>query len=91
MAAHGDHPVTDYDPLRDYLKKQTRDEFVLSFDEIEELLGFALPRASHRASWWETARSPQVAAPQRIACYEGGYIATRLSDGKSVRFKRSKK
>jgi hypothetical protein len=82
MAAHGDHPVTDYDPLRDYLKKQTRDEFVL---------GFALPRASHRASWWETARSPQVAAPQRIACYEGGYIATRLSDGKSVRFKRSKK
>jgi hypothetical protein len=28
--------------------------------------------------------------PQREACLEGGYIATRLADGKSVRFKRIK-
>jgi hypothetical protein len=83
--------VSDYDPLRDYLKQQTRAEFVLSFDEIEEILGFALPRASHRASWWETARSPQVEAPQRIACRDGGYIATRLSDIKGVKFKRDAK
>jgi hypothetical protein len=82
--------VSAYDPLRDYLKKQTRAEFVMSFDEIEELLDFALPRASHRASWWETARSPQVEAPQRIACRDGGYIATRLADGKGVKFKRAK-
>jgi hypothetical protein len=26
--------------------------------------------------------------PQREACLAGGYIATRLADGKSVRFKR---
>ncbi|MGO9359320.1 MAG: hypothetical protein ACLP1D_16935 [Xanthobacteraceae bacterium] len=82
--------MSAYDPLRDHLKRQTRAEFVMSFDEIEELLGFALPRASHRASWWETGRSPQVAAPQRIACRDGGYIATRLSDAKGVRFKRGK-
>jgi hypothetical protein len=82
--------VSDYDALRDYLKTQTRSEFVLTFSEIEDILDFGLPRASHRASWWETARSPQVAAPQRIACRDGGYIATRLSDGKGVRFKRGK-
>ncbi len=82
--------MTAYDPLRDYLKRQTRSEFVLSFDQIEDILGFALSRASHRASWWETARSPQVAAPQRVACADGGYIATRLSDGTGVRFKRGK-
>jgi hypothetical protein len=82
--------VNDYDPLRDYLKKQTLPEFVLSFEQIEEIIDAALPRAAHRASWWETERSPQEKMPQREACLAGGYIATRLADGKSVRFKRMK-
>jgi hypothetical protein len=82
--------VNDYDALRDYLKGQTSPEFVLSFDEIEELIGAALPRAAQRASWWETLRSPEVKMPQREACLAGGYIATRQADGKSVRFKRMK-
>ena len=81
--------MNDYDALRDYLKKQTRPEFVLRFDEIEEIIDAALPRAAHRASWWETLRSPQEKMPQREACLAGGYIATRLADGRSVRFKRS--
>ena len=80
--------VNDYDALRDYLKKQTRPEFVLSFEQIEEIIDAALPRAAHRASWWETLRSPQEKMPQREACLAAGYIATRLADGKSVRFKR---
>jgi hypothetical protein len=82
--------VKDYEPLRDYLKRQTLVEFVLSFEKIEEIIGAPLPRASHRASWWETLRSPQEKMPQREACLAGGYIATRLADGKSVRFKRMK-
>lgn len=82
--------MNDYDALRDYLKKQTSSEFVLSFEEIEELIGAALPRAAHRASWWETLRSPEVKMPQREACLDGGYIATRQADGTSVRFKRMK-
>lgn len=82
--------MNDYDALRDYLKRQTSPEFVLSFDEIEELIGAALPRAAQRASWWETLRSPEVKMPQREACLAGGYIATRQADGKSVRFKRMK-
>jgi hypothetical protein len=82
--------VNDYDPLRDYLKNQTLPEFVLSFEKIEEIIDAALPRAAHRASWWETLRSPQEKMPQREACLAGGYIATRLADGKSVRFKKMK-
>ena len=82
--------MNDYNPLRDYLKKQTLAEFVLSFEEIEQLIDAALPRAAHRASWWETLRSPQEKMPQREACLAGGYIATRLADGKSVKFKRMK-
>jgi hypothetical protein len=82
--------VNDYDALRDYLKLQKQTEFVLSFEQIEEILDAALPRAAHRASWWETLRSPQQKMPQREACIEAGYLATRLPDGKSVRFTRMK-
>ena len=80
--------MNDYDPLRDYLKRQTRSEFVLSFEQIEAIIDAALPRAAQRASWWETLRSPQEKMPQREACLAGGYIATRMADGKSVRFKK---
>lgn len=82
--------MTHYDALRDYLKQQKLMEFVLSFDQIEEIIDVALPRAAQRASWWETLRSPQEKMPQREACLEAGYIATRLPDGKGVRFKRMK-
>ena len=83
--------VNDYGALRDYLKKQRLPEFVLSFEEIEQIIDAPLPRAAHRASWWETLRSPQEKKPQREACIAGGYVATRLADGHSVRFKRMKK
>jgi hypothetical protein len=82
--------VNVYDPLRDYLKAQTRAEFVLSFEEIEEIIDAALPRAAHRASWWDSLRSPQEKMPQREACLAAGYVATRLPDGENVRFRRLK-
>ena len=80
--------MNDYDALRDYLKKQTLPEFVLSFEQIEAIIDGQLPRAAHRASWWETLRSPQEKMPQREACLAAGYVAARLSDGKRVRFTR---
>jgi hypothetical protein len=80
--------VNDYSALRDYLKRQTLPEFTLSFDEIEAIIDAALPRAAQRASWWDTMRAPDEKMPQREACIEGGYIATRLADGRSVRFRR---
>jgi hypothetical protein len=80
--------VNDYDALRDYLKNQKLLELVLSFDQVEEIIGAALPRAAQRASWWETLRSPQEKMPQREACLAAGYIATRLPDGNNVRFKK---
>ncbi|HKH03489.1 MAG TPA: hypothetical protein VKB08_22610 [Bradyrhizobium sp.] len=82
--------MNDYDALRDYLKKQKLPEFVLTFEQIEAIIDAPLPRAAHRASWWETLRSPQEKMPQREACVAGGYIAMRLADGKSVRFRRMK-
>jgi hypothetical protein len=83
--------LPDYDALRDYLERQTRPELVLSYEEIEELLGDSLPRAAQRASWWDSLRSPQEKMPQREACLAAGYVATRMPDGRSVRFRRQKR
>ena len=83
--------MNDYDALRDYLKQQTLSELVLSFEQIETIIDASLPRAAHRASWWETLRSPQEKMPQREACLAAGYVATRQADGKSVKFKRMKR
>jgi hypothetical protein len=80
--------VNDYDALSEYLKKQTRPELTLSFTEIEDIIGGALPRAAQRASWWDSLRSPQEKMPQREACLAAGYVATRMPDGKSVRFQK---
>jgi hypothetical protein len=80
--------VKDYDALRDFLKQQKQMELVLSFEEIEEIIGAALPRAAQRASWWDTMRSPDIQMPQREACLAAGFAATRMPDGKSVRFRK---
>ncbi|MBN8972237.1 MAG: hypothetical protein J0H32_07600 [Rhizobiales bacterium] len=78
--------ANDYTPLRDYLAAQTRADFVLSFDEIEEIIDDALPRAAHRAAWWDVSRAPEERMPQREAIMDAGFTATRTADGKSVKF-----
>ena len=83
--------MNDYEALREHLARQTLDELTLSFDEIEEIVGHALPRASQRASWWDSLRSPQEKMPQREACLAAGYVATRLPGGNGVRFRRIKR
>ena len=80
--------MNDYDALRDFLKQQTLPELVLTFEQIEEIIDAALPRAAQRASWWDSLRSPQEKMPQREACLAAGYVATRMPDGERVRFRR---
>ena len=62
--------MNDYDALRDYLMRHKQTEFVLSFDEIEDIIGAAL----------RTVRGIDVSA--------AGFTATRMPDGKSVRFRK---
>ena len=82
--------MSKFDPLRDHLKRQTATELVLSDVEIEAMLGFDLPRASQRASWWDSTRAPEEKMPQREACLDAGYVATRLPDGSGIRFRKIK-
>lgn len=82
--------MNDYDALRDYLMRQKQTEFVLTYEQIEEIIGAALPRAANRASWWDSLRSPDIQMPQREACLAAGFKAMRMPDGESVRFTRLK-
>ena len=82
--------MINYDTLRDYLKEHKQAEFVLSFEQIEEIIGAALPRAANRASWWDSLRSPDIQMPQREACLAAGFKAMRMPDGQSVRFTKLK-
>ncbi|RED27657.1 hypothetical protein BJ123_1258 [Rhodopseudomonas thermotolerans] len=82
--------MKNFEPLREYLAQQTAAELVLSMAEIEEMLGFDLPRASQRAAWWDSTYALDEQMPQREACLAAGYIATRLPDGSGVRFRRMK-
>ena len=77
-----------FDPLRDYLMAQKADELVLTYEQIEDILGFALPRAAQRAEWWfdDTPEHPKL---QRIAVREAGYDARRLREGDKVQFRKS--
>ena len=77
----------EYEPLYEYLLKEKRSDFVLTFEEIEEILGFGLPRAAHRAEWWDDD-TPEHPRDQAQAIHQAGFDSRRLSDGGKVRFRR---
>ena len=76
-----------YEPLYDYLLKEARADFVLTFEEIEEILGFALPRSAHRAEWWDDD-TPEHPRDQAQAIRQAQYDSRRTPDGLKVRFRK---
>ena len=79
-----------YEALYDYLLKEKRDDFILTFEEIEEILGFGLPRSAKRAEWWDDD-TPEHPRDQAQAIHQAGYDSRRTSDGTKVRFLRLSK
>ena len=49
-------PENKFEPLRDYLLKEKRIDFVLTFEEIEEILGFGCRAARSAPSGGTTTR-----------------------------------
>jgi hypothetical protein len=76
-----------YEPLHEYLLKESRDDFILSYEEIEAILGFDLPRSADRAEWWDedTEEHPRA---QSQAIRQAGYDSRRTPDGGKVRFRK---
>lgn len=73
-----------YDPLRDHLRTQRLKEFILTFREIENILGISLPKSANRPQWWANQKSGT--RPQRDAWREAGYDAFLIKDADRVRF-----
>ena len=76
-----------YEPLYEYLLKEKRDDFVLTYEEIEAILGFDLPRSAKRAEWWDDD-TPEHPRDQAQAIHQAGYNSRRTPDGTKVRFRR---
>jgi len=77
-----------YEPLYDFLLKEKRDDFTLTFEEIEEILGFGLPRSAKRAEWWDDD-TPEHPRLQAQAIRQAGYDSRRTPDGTKVRFRKA--
>jgi hypothetical protein len=75
-----------YDPLKDHLMRCELGEFMLSFPEIEQIIGRPLPRSAHRPQWW--ANQVQRGRPQREAWRAAGFDAFLIAGSQKVRFVR---
>jgi|SRR5262245_47762959 len=50
-----------YEPLKDFLSKQTTDEVRMSFAQIEQIIGAKLPpKAQRHRAWWSNSASNSV-------------------------------
>lgn len=76
-----------YDPLRHHLLAQSLREFVMTFAEIEAVLGAVLPRSAERPQFWANTRQVRTHV-QREAWLLAGYDAFLQSNRKSVKFRR---
>ncbi len=77
-----------YDPLRDYLQKQTLRELVLTFREVEEIVGGTLPASAERPQWWANEADIDTSHVQRNAWRAAGYDAFLVSGLRKVRFQK---
>lgn len=81
--------MAKYDPLLTYLKRQKADALELSFREIENLIGYLLPKSANQQRWWtnlDEEASPR--AIQRRAWLEAGYHARLIQADDHVVFSR---
>lgn len=50
-----------YEPLRDHLKSLSEEQWSASFEEVERILGFPLPRSAYtQRAWWSNNASNSV-------------------------------
>lgn len=74
-----------YDPLRLHLADRPAGEFSMRFEEIEEVLGFPLPKSAERAQWW--ANVTGGSHPHSQSWQGAGYDAFLVQGSRKVRFR----
>ena len=80
---------TEYRSLYAYLNNRFADTIVLTFEQIESLLGFALPdNARCRLDWWASAVEGAVPSRQASSWSQARMTATPNLHANSVMFER---
>ncbi len=73
--------MSKYSSLKDYLKRSNKQRESLSYDEIEKILGFKLPKSAHRyRQWWENGGGHT----QANSWLEAGWSVASVSLGEYV-------
>ena len=80
---------TEYRPLFKYLDERFADAVVLTFAQIEDLLGRQLPDpALHQPGWWADADASGALTVQSRCWHQAGRTATANLSARIVRFER---
>jgi hypothetical protein len=79
-----------YTPLKEYLQNSNKTAEVLTFQELEKILGFPLPpSASEHRAWWANGKAKPLS--QQMAWSDAGWLVESVSFmGKQVTFRREK-
>lgn len=80
--------MSKYERLTIYLAKRKERELILTFEEVENIAGVALPKSKERPQFWANAVSEAQRNPVNKAIREGGYSAFLLKGMSKVRFVR---
>jgi len=79
----------EYQPLHKYLRDRYADSVVLTFSQIEDLLGTTLPDAARRIqAWWTDADVDGSPSPQSHTWIQAGRTALPNLSARTVRFER---
>ena len=79
-----------YSSLLQYLTVRYANIVVLTFGEMEDLLGFPLPAAArHDTAWWSPVAAGASPTPQSMAWSLADRTATPNLAAESVRFERT--
>ena len=81
--------VGEYQPLHKYLRDRYANRVVLTFAEIQDLLGFSLPEAAWlERAWWNGAPPDGRRSPQSDAWMLAGRTAEVNLTARNVLFDR---
>lgn len=72
-----------YNPLHQFLKLNNSIRIMITFSEVEAILGFTLPKSAYKyAAWWDGASQHT----QAYSWTEAGYKANPRLNEKQVEF-----
>jgi hypothetical protein len=80
--------VAKYDPLGKHLRRKDSADVLMSFADVERVIGAMLPQSAELAAWWGNETSPDTRHVQCPPWLDAGYEATLMPGGDKVRFSR---